>query len=171
MADFILTTRRGISARPRAKLEPWRPAAGRGASDGSRACALTAGTRAPTIDRDNVGRHARATTGGPTDGAAGGDRVRGGPPMNGEERALALDAQDELAGFRERFYLPLDTIYLDGNSLGPPSREAEGALLQVLDEWKRLAIGGSSRGRRPGSPWESAWASCRLRSWAPIPTR
>lgn len=91
--------------------------------------------------------------------------------MNGEERALALDAQDELAGFRERFYLPLDTIYLDGNSLGPLSREAEGALLQVLDEWKRLAIGGSSRGRRPGSPWESAWASCRLRSWAPIPTR
>lgn len=72
--------------------------------------------------------------------------------MNGEERALALDAQDELAGFRERFYLPLDTIYLDGNSLGPLSREAEGALLQVLDEWKRLAIGGFLQGE---TPWVS----------------
>ena len=69
--------------------------------------------------------------------------------MTGEDRALALDERDELAGFRERFYLPPDTIYLDGNSLGLPSREAEGALLQVLDEWKHLAIGGFLQGETP----------------------
>ena len=69
--------------------------------------------------------------------------------MNREERALALDAQDELADFREHFYLPPDTIYMDGNSLGLPSREAEAALLQVLDEWKRLAIGGFLQGETP----------------------
>lgn len=69
--------------------------------------------------------------------------------MNAEERALALDAADELAGFRERFYLPPDTIYLDGNSLGLASRDAEAALLQLLDEWKRLAIGGFLQGEPP----------------------
>ena len=78
--------------------------------------------------------------------------MHGDTPVNGEERALALDAADELAGFRDRFYLPRDTIYLDGNSLGLPSREAEAALLQVLDEWKRLAIGGFLQGE---TPWVS----------------
>lgn len=53
-----------------------------------------------------------------------------------------LDAADPLAGFRERFYLPERTIYMDGNSLGLLSREAESAVLASLDEWKRRAIGG-----------------------------
>lgn len=53
-----------------------------------------------------------------------------------------LDASDPLAGFRERFYLPEDTIYMDGNSLGLLSRDAEAAVLRAMDNWKRLAIGG-----------------------------
>jgi kynureninase len=43
--------------------------------------------------------------------------------------AHALDAQDPLASFRERVYVPPDTIYLDGNSLRLLSRDAEAALL------------------------------------------
>ncbi len=58
------------------------------------------------------------------------------------EYARQLDREDELAPFRERFYLLPDTIYLDGNSLGLLSRDAERAVLQVLDQWKRLAING-----------------------------
>ncbi len=50
------------------------------------------------------------------------------------------DADDPLAPFRERFYIPADTIYLDGNSLGLLSRDAEASLLRVLDEWKRQGI-------------------------------
>jgi len=57
--------------------------------------------------------------------------------------AARLDASDPLAGFRERFYLPgADTIYLDGNSLGLLSRDAEASLRQTVDAWRDLAIGG-----------------------------
>ncbi len=53
-----------------------------------------------------------------------------------------MDAADPLAGFRGRFYLPENTIYMDGNSLGLMSRDAEEAVLATMAEWKRLAIGG-----------------------------
>ena len=53
-----------------------------------------------------------------------------------------LDAQDELAHFREQFYLPAGKIYLDGNSLGLLCKPAEAALLRALDQWRRLAIEG-----------------------------
>jgi kynureninase len=35
------------------------------------------------------------------------------------EDCLALDAADPLKNYRQRFFLPPDTIYFDGNSLGP----------------------------------------------------
>jgi kynureninase len=59
-----------------------------------------------------------------------------------EVGALALDATDSLARFRAHFYLLPDTIYLDGNSLGLLSREAESEMHSALDQWRRLAIGG-----------------------------
>ncbi len=62
--------------------------------------------------------------------------------VGSEARALALDAADRLAPFRDRFHLPPDRVYLDGNSLGLLSRDAEGEVLAALDQWKRLAIAG-----------------------------
>ncbi|MFT4038672.1 MAG: kynureninase [Thermomicrobiales bacterium] len=59
-----------------------------------------------------------------------------------EAVARARDAADPLAHFRERFYLPPDTIYLDGNSLGLLSRDAEAETLHALEQWKTLAIDG-----------------------------
>lgn len=59
-----------------------------------------------------------------------------------EAYARSLDAADPLAAFRDRFYLPPETIYLDGNSLGLLSRDAEAAVLAALEDWKRLAIDG-----------------------------
>lgn len=53
-----------------------------------------------------------------------------------------LDATDPLRHFRERFYLPPHQIYLDGNSLGLLSRDAEAEVLRTLAEWRDLAIGG-----------------------------
>ncbi|MBE7209858.1 MAG: aminotransferase class V-fold PLP-dependent enzyme, partial [Gluconacetobacter diazotrophicus] len=64
--------------------------------------------------------------------------------------AHPLDAADALAPLRARFYLPPGApIYLDGNSLGLLSVDAEASVRRVLDEWKTLAIGGWLDGRPP----------------------
>ena len=57
-----------------------------------------------------------------------------------EEFALEMDRQDELKDFRDRFYILKDQIYMDGNSLGLMSKDAEACLLRVMDEWKKLGI-------------------------------
>ena len=55
---------------------------------------------------------------------------------------LDRDATDSLARFRDRFYLPQDALYFDGNSLGLLSKDAEASTLNALDQWKRLGIDG-----------------------------
>jgi kynureninase len=56
--------------------------------------------------------------------------------------AEELDRGDALAGFRDRFYVQPGQLYFDGNSLGLLSRDAEAAVLRVLEEWKTLGIEG-----------------------------
>ncbi len=55
--------------------------------------------------------------------------------------ARERDAADPLSEFRGRFFLP-DDLYMDGNSLGLLSEDAEAALDRVVDEWRELAIRG-----------------------------
>jgi kynureninase len=59
-----------------------------------------------------------------------------------ESAALARDAADPLAHFREHFFVPPGVIYLEGNSLGLLCREAEEETLRALQQWKELAIDG-----------------------------
>jgi len=59
-----------------------------------------------------------------------------------KEFADQLDSEDPLKKFRDRFYIPPDTIYFDGNSLGLLPKEAEKSLLRVINEWKTLGIKG-----------------------------
>lgn len=48
----------------------------------------------------------------------------------------ARDAADPLAKFRDRFLLPEDVVYLDGNSLGPLSKDSRDRLQRAIDhEW------------------------------------
>lgn len=55
--------------------------------------------------------------------------------MISREDAEALDATDPLAGWRGEFVIPdQDLVYLDGNSLGRPSRRAVEAMRRVIDE-------------------------------------
>ena len=59
-----------------------------------------------------------------------------------EAAAIARDAADPLAHFREHFFVPPGVTYLDGNSLGLLCREAEEETLRALQQWKELAIDG-----------------------------
>ena len=64
-------------------------------------------------------------------------------PVSLFEEAQQRDNDDPLRSFRSHFYpLENDAIYLDGNSLGLLSREAEAATLQILEQWKRFAVEG-----------------------------
>ncbi len=64
------------------------------------------------------------------------------------ERAVALDAADPLAGYRQQFVLDPDLVaYLDGNSLGRlPLRTRERLASFVRDEWGGRLIRGWSEG-------------------------
>jgi kynureninase len=66
-----------------------------------------------------------------------------------EDFALELDAKDPLAGFKERFYPLGDAIYMDGNSLGLMSKDAEKTLLRLIEEWRTLGIKGWGGGKIP----------------------
>ena len=71
------------------------------------------------------------------------------PPAPTRADALALDAADELASFRDRFVLDEDgPLYLDGNSLGRlPRATVERLERLVRDEWGSGLIGS----------WASTW--------------
>lgn len=58
------------------------------------------------------------------------------------EAAAARDLQDPLRDLRDRFYVPPETLYMDGNSLGLMSRNAEARLGRVVEDWKRLGVRG-----------------------------
>jgi kynureninase len=63
------------------------------------------------------------------------------------ERAAALDAADPLRGFRERFVIEDELVYLDGNSLGRMPKATVERLQQVAAQW----------GRRVVRAWGEGW--------------
>ena len=67
----------------------------------------------------------------------------------GREHAAELDGEDPLARFADRFYTLPGKIYMDGNSLGLMSKDAEESLMRVAEEWKRLGIDGWMGGEIP----------------------
>ncbi|WP_158058625.1 kynureninase [Halorussus halophilus] len=60
----------------------------------------------------------------------------------GREFAVQRDETDPLAPLADRFYDPDDEWYMDGNSLGLLSEDAEEALDQAVEEWREQAIRG-----------------------------
>jgi len=62
------------------------------------------------------------------------------------EDALARDAADPLAGFRDRYVVEDgDRIYVDGNSLGRLPTAGRAAIEATTEEWGRDLVGGWSR--------------------------
>ena len=93
--------------------------------------------------------------------------------------ARACDVADPLAAKRDAFILPADTIYLDGNSLGPLTHAARAALRDTTEtEWGQQLVGAwntagwidlPARDRRPDC---AALSAPRRMTWsARIPLR
>ncbi|OYR49341.1 kynureninase [Halorubrum sp. Ea8] len=79
-------------------------------------------------------------------GAADGDAPDGdAPDFDGSDPAVLaarLDEADPLSSFADRYHVPGDRLYMDGNSLGPASDAALASVDRVVDEWRELLIGG-----------------------------
>jgi kynureninase len=59
------------------------------------------------------------------------------------DRARELDTADPLAGFRDRFAIPdPEVVYLDGNSLGRPTKAGLEAIQSIGDRWAEVLIRG-----------------------------
>lgn len=56
------------------------------------------------------------------------------------ERAAALDAVDDLGHRRELFDIPADTLYFDGNSLGPLTKASRAALEHTIEHQWRVRL-------------------------------
>ncbi len=71
------------------------------------------------------------------------------PDNISHDYAFQLDRLNPFSKYRNRFFDIPEVIYMDGNSLGLLSKDAEESLLRVVDEWKTLGIGGWLKGKRP----------------------
>ncbi|TDJ54763.1 MAG: kynureninase [Planctomycetota bacterium] len=80
-----------------------------------------------------------------------------------EEFARGLDALDALAPFRERFHVPLDTVYFCGNSLGLQPKAARLMIAEELDDWQNLAVAAHLEGRRPWYSYHEIFADSAAR--------
>ncbi|QEG25008.1 kynureninase [Mariniblastus fucicola] len=73
------------------------------------------------------------------------------------EHALALDAADPLASFRDRFWIPesdgKQQLYLVGNSLGLQPKNVASIVTEELEKWQRLGVRGHFESDRPWLPF------------------
>lgn len=72
--------------------------------------------------------------------------------------AKQMDAEDPLAGFRGQFHIPPaanggEVLYFCGNSLGLQPKRTEQAVLQELDDWKKLGVHGHLGAKNPWLPY------------------
>jgi kynureninase len=72
---------------------------------------------------------------------------------NSLDYARAMDAADELSGFRDHFLFPKhageDVLYFCGNSLGLQPKSVKDALLRELSHWEEHGVEGHFRGDMP----------------------
>jgi len=82
-----------------------------------------------------------------------------GIEASSEAWALARDAADPLAAFRDEFLIPPhahgEQVYFCGNSLGLQPRATRAALISELDDWSELAVEAHFRGRHPWMPYHA----------------
>jgi kynureninase len=80
------------------------------------------------------------------------------PFQTGEDYAIAMDARDPLAIYRQRFCFPKsasggDCVYLCGHSLGLQPKSAGKYIEQELKDWADLGVEGHFQARNPWMPY------------------
>ncbi len=78
--------------------------------------------------------------------------------QDGSGFAADMDKKDPLAKYRSQFHIPKtaedkESIYLCGNSLGLQPASVESAVLQELEDWKKLGVEGHFHGKNPWLPY------------------
>lgn len=72
---------------------------------------------------------------------------------NSLEYARNLDQQDELAAYRNRFFIPQingqDSVYFTGNSLGLQPKSVKDYIQQELDDWAKYGVEGHFDAKNP----------------------
>ncbi|NNC95615.1 MAG: kynureninase [Chitinophagales bacterium] len=72
---------------------------------------------------------------------------------NNQKYAQEADAQDPLKSFRSKFHIPQhkgkDCIYFTGNSLGLLPKNTEKAVLQELEDWRKMGVEGHMNAKNP----------------------
>jgi len=71
----------------------------------------------------------------------------------GKDFAIEMDKIDPLKNFRDKFYIPDNTIYLCGNSLGLQPKTTKDYILQELEDWKIYGVEGHLNAKRPWLPY------------------
>jgi kynureninase len=75
--------------------------------------------------------------------------------------AEKADATDELAHYRDRFFIPKDkegkdVLYLCGNSLGLQPKSVRSFVEQELSDWERLGVEGHFHAKTPWMPYQES---------------
>ncbi len=78
--------------------------------------------------------------------------------QDSREFARNLDAEDKLAGFRERFHIPIhangqEVLYFCGHSLGLQPKSAADFIVDELSDWQHLGVRGHFEAQRPWLPY------------------
>ena len=75
--------------------------------------------------------------------------------------AKALDDQDTLKSFREKFYIPIvnekECIYFTGNSLGLQPKTTQDFVLNELEDWANYGVEGHFHARTPWVSYHEAF--------------
>ena len=93
---------------------------------------------------------------------------------SGREFAIAMDAADPLAGYRDRFHIPKtsagsDCVYLCGHSLGLQPKSARAYIEQELQDWERLGVEAHFHARSPWMPYHEILAAPTARLVGALP--
>jgi kynureninase len=93
---------------------------------------------------------------------------------SGRAFAVAMDARDPLADYRNRFHIPkgpggVDCVYLCGHSLGLQPKTARDYIEREVEDWANLGVEGHFHAQNPWMPYHESLAAPTARLVGALP--